>query len=101
VYVTELLVPLRGMEFLIKPGGGGQYQKVAVSRRAGTITKCPFQVLLDGIPMPAAFDLDLLPPPSTLAGIEVYVGAASIPVNLGTSGGRWCGVIAVWTRDGG
>lgn len=60
---------------------------------------CPMQVLLDGIILPRYFNLDLLPPPKQIAGIEVYSGAASIPPQFGGVDRR-CGVVAVWTRDG-
>jgi hypothetical protein len=60
---------------------------------------CPMQVLLDGIILPRYFNLDLLPPPKQISGIEVYSGAASIPPQFGGVDRR-CGVVAVWTRDG-
>ncbi len=60
---------------------------------------CPMQVLLDGIILPSYFNLDLLPPPKQIAGIEVYSGAATIPPQFGGVDRR-CGVVAVWTRDG-
>ncbi|MCE2900242.1 MAG: carboxypeptidase regulatory-like domain-containing protein [Gemmatimonas sp.] len=60
---------------------------------------CPMQVLLDGIILPRYFNLDLLPPPKQIAGIEVYSGAATIPPQFGGVDRR-CGVVAVWTRDG-
>lgn len=60
---------------------------------------CAMQVLLDGIILPRYFNLDLLPPPKQIAGIEVYSGAATIPPQFGGVDRR-CGVVAVWTRDG-
>jgi len=60
---------------------------------------CPMQVLLDGIILPRYFNLDLLPPPKQISGIEVYAGAATIPPQFGGVDRR-CGVVAVWTRDG-
>jgi hypothetical protein len=60
---------------------------------------CPMQVLLDGIILPRYFNLDLLPPPKQIAGIEVYTGAATVPPQFGGVDRR-CGVVAVWTRDG-
>lgn len=40
-----------------------------------------------------------LPPPDQIRGIEVFAGPASIPVQYGGTGnGKWCGLIAVWTR---
>ena len=60
---------------------------------------CAMQVVLDGIILPRNFDLDLLPPPKQIAGIEVYTGAATIPPQFGGPDRR-CGLVAVWTRDG-
>lgn len=60
---------------------------------------CAMQVVLDGIILPRNFDLDLLPPPKQIAGIEVYTGAATIPSQFGGPDRR-CGLVAVWTRDG-
>ncbi|MBL0939926.1 MAG: carboxypeptidase regulatory-like domain-containing protein [Gemmatimonadaceae bacterium] len=60
---------------------------------------CAMQVVLDGIILPRYFNLELLPPPKQIAGIEVYSGAATIPPQFGGAS-RSCGVVAVWTRDG-
>jgi hypothetical protein len=60
---------------------------------------CPMQVYLDGIILPAYFNLDLLPPPKQVAGIEVYSGAATVPPMF-SGPDRRCGVVAIWTRDG-
>lgn len=60
---------------------------------------CTMQILLDGIVLPRNFNLDLLPPPKQIAGIEAYTGPATIPPQFGGVDRR-CGVIAVWTRDG-
>ncbi|HEY0929035.1 MAG TPA: TonB-dependent receptor [Gemmatimonas sp.] len=65
----------------------------------GVGAQCAMQVLLDGIILPKNFNLDLLPPPKQVAGIEVYSGAATIPPQFGGPDRR-CGVVAVWTRDG-
>lgn len=78
---------------------------VALSRREGgsfggsTSGACPMQVILDGIILPGAFNLDLLPSPKQISGIEIYSGPATVPPQFG-GGDRRCGVIAVWTRDG-
>jgi len=74
----------------------------ALSRREGgnpMLGACPMQVILDNVPLPTPFNLDLLPSPRELAGIEVYSGAGTIPPQFGGFN-RGCGVIAVWTRDG-
>ncbi len=78
---------------------------VALSRRAGgSLTgegsgACAMQILLDGIVLPRFFNLDLLPPPKQIAGIEIYNGPATTPPEF-SGPDRRCGVIAVWTRDG-
>lgn len=75
----------------------------ALSKREGgspTMGACPMQVYLDQVPLPTPFNLDLLPPPHDLAGIEVYAGAATIPPEF-NGYNRGCGVILVWTKEGG
>lgn len=78
---------------------------VALSRREGGSVlgegsgACAMQILLDGIILPRSFNLELLPPPKQIAGVEVYTGPASVPPQFGGVDRR-CGVIAVWTRDG-
>jgi Carboxypeptidase regulatory-like domain/TonB-dependent Receptor Plug Domain len=65
---------------------------------------CPMLVAVDGVvlkPTPGAtsFDLRQLPRPDEIHGIEVFAGAASIPLQYGGEGdGKWCGLIAIWTR---
>jgi hypothetical protein len=74
----------------------------ALSRREGgdpTMGACPMQLFLDNIKLPSPFNLDLLPSPKEIAGIEVYAGASTTPPQFaGFNTG--CGVILVWTRDG-
>ena len=41
--------------------------------------------------------IDELVPPSDVEGIEVYKGAATIPVELNGTGSA-CGVVSIWTR---
>lgn len=74
----------------------------ALSRREGGslgLQACPMTVYLDQIPMPTPFNLDLLPPPRDIAGIEVYAGPSSIPPQFAGMN-RGCGVILVWTKQG-
>jgi hypothetical protein len=67
---------------------------------------CFFQVVIDGVMMnqnanasQMGFDLRDLPPPDQIQGMEVFSGPAAIPVQYGGEGkGKWCGLIAVWTR---
>ncbi len=78
---------------------------VALSKREGGSVggdgtgACSMQVLLDGIVLPRFFNLDLLPPPKQIAGIEVYSGVATVPPQFGGADRR-CGTILVWTNEG-
>jgi hypothetical protein len=73
-------------------------------RDNGSASKCYFVVMVDGQLMTPsgnneAFDLRQLPRPDEIHGIEVFAGPSSIPVQYGGTGsGKWCGMIAVWTR---
>lgn len=69
-------------------------------REGGTLSlgACPMQVYLDQIPLPSPFNLDLLPTPKDIAGIEVYNGSSTIPPQF-NGFNRGCGVILVWTKD--
>jgi TonB family protein len=60
---------------------------------------CPPLVFVDGFPASAGpFDLDMINIKS-VEGIEVYAGAASIPIEfIGPRGLEQCGVIAIWSR---
>jgi len=83
----------------------GNPELVAISKREGGsffgegAGACAMAVVIDGVPMPPRFPLELLPTPRELAGIEVYSGPATVPPQF--SGlDRRCGMIVVWTRDG-
>lgn len=60
---------------------------------------CAPVVFMDGVPAHAGeFDIDIIEP-STIEGVEVYHGSATIPVQFSTSTvGDRCGVIAFWSR---
>lgn len=84
----------------VTPAGG------AVSAREPPgVAACPMQVFLDGIPRGSM--LGDLPSPREIAAIEVYAGPATTPVwvpkyeRAGLVGKPSCGVILIWTRDGG
>ncbi|HVT38404.1 MAG TPA: TonB-dependent receptor, partial [Gemmatimonadaceae bacterium] len=60
---------------------------------------CVMAIMVDGVQMPDSTSLNLMSP-RDLHGIEVFAGAASIPVKYGSMlHGQWCGLIALWTRD--
>ena len=104
VFATELVLSFKSIRERLSRGGGGQFRHFAVNRRGagdviGATKDCFMNVVVDGIPMPTPFNLDDLPSPKDLAGIEVYAGAATIPLQF-KSWSRSCGVILVWTKDG-
>jgi hypothetical protein len=73
----------------------------ALSHREGgnpSLGACPMQVLLDDVPLPTPFNLDLLPSPRDIAGIEVYAGPSTTPPKY-NGFNRGCGVILIWTKD--
>ena len=63
---------------------------------------CYLSIMVDGVirnPDGAPFDLRMLPAPDEVHGVEVFAGASSIPLQYGGTGnGKWCGMIAIWTR---
>jgi hypothetical protein len=59
--------------------------------------RCPMQVLVDGLRF--GFDLAVLPPPRDIAGIEVYVGPATMPPQYHSKQNH-CGIILIWMKDG-
>jgi hypothetical protein len=76
-------------------GVGGK----AVSLRLPTKLRCPMHIVLDGIPL--GDNLGDLPSPKELAGIEIYHGPASMPLEFKRwSGAAYCGLIVAWTKDG-
>jgi hypothetical protein len=101
VYATELFRNFSSIN--VSPSRTSPLtQWYALSRREGanpSVGACPMTVFLDNVPLPTPFNLDLLPPPKDIGGIEVYAGPSTVPPQF--SGlDRSCGVILVWTRDG-
>lgn len=100
VYPTELF--RRFTSVLVSPNRGRQLTEYfALSQREGGNPQtgaCPMSVVLDDVPLPTPFNLDLLPPPRDLAGIEVYAGPSTTPAKY-AGFNRGCGVILVWTKD--
>ena len=72
------------------------------ARRLGPGAVCTRQTwYLDGVLLPASTNPDELPSPKDLAGIEFYASPATIPLQYkSTSGGGFCGVVLMWTKDG-
>ena len=92
VFVADLVRPILSVRI-----EEGDMSQVAYSFR-GT-GKCPLQVYLDGMPLPSPTNLRDLPSPREIAGIEVYSGAATIPLQYKRANSG-CGVILIWTKDG-
>lgn len=65
---------------------------------------CWLAIAIDGMvvnddPLHQEYDLRKLPAPDEVHGIEVFAGAATIPLRYGGTGsGKWCGMVAIWTR---
>ena len=89
-FVADLLRTILSVEIAEK-----DRHQVAINTRGG----CAFQLFLDGIPLPRGTDLNDLPPPRDLAGIEIYSGPATIPPQYKRSDAG-CGVILFWSRAG-
>lgn len=60
---------------------------------------CAVQVIVDNVPMPHEVDVELLPRPREIAGIEVYGGPSGTPSQFGGIDRR-CGMVLIWTKDG-
>jgi hypothetical protein len=98
--ITELLRTFSTINVVAPLGSRSASAPVyyAASRREGGAT-CPMAVVVDGFQMPLPYDLEELPPPKEIMGIEVYGGNETIPIQFA----RWntgCGMILVWTKDG-
>src|SRR6185437_7361894 len=101
VFSTELFRAIPQIN--VSPDNSGAVtQYYALSAREGanpTLGACPMSVLLDQVPLPTPFNLDLLPAPSEIAGIEIYPGPSTTPPQF-AGFNKGCGVILVWTKDG-
>jgi len=112
-YATELLRNIPGI--LVRPAGTpGRSRYFATSSRMPylprkspnrvlgdtLLTACWTQVMIDGVLMSTPYDLDMLPSPRDIAGIEVYAGPATLPAAFQGVLSATCGVIIVWTKVG-
>lgn len=70
----------------------------ALSQRELPARTCGFVIYQDGVLLHES-RLSRLPRPSDIAGIEVYSGPATIPLQY-KSANTTCGVILIWTKDG-
>lgn len=71
--------------------------------RGADPNQCYAAVMLDGNhvfsgrPGEQLFDINLIPT-NTIAGIEYYRDAATVPAKFGGTRGETCGLIAIWTK---
>jgi hypothetical protein len=102
VFSTELLRNFKTINVSPNRNNPNPEYYAFSNREAGSVSVgyCPMQVYLDQVPLPTPFNLDLLPPPRDLAGIEVYAGSSTIPPEF-SGFNRGCGVVLIWTKDGG
>ena len=97
VFVTELIRTFQSVR-VVAPGGGTRYFAASAREPIGR-PPCLLAMLVDGLPYEG--DLDNLPSPREIGGIEVYAGPATIPLQYKrTAPGNKCGLIMFWTRDG-
>jgi hypothetical protein len=99
VFATELIRTFHGIQVGIAPTlGGGRGPIATTGRAAGSINSACFPaVWLDGVLLQGPVNLDGLPTPKAIAGIEVYPGPAEVPPRY-AAGGMSCGAILIWTR---
>ena len=99
VYATELMRRFSNMTVSPSRTQSMTEYFALSNREAGSLTMgaCPLTVYVDQVPMPTPFNLDLLPTPKSIGGIEVYGGSATIPMQY-SGMNRGCGVILVWTK---
>ncbi len=91
--ITEVLRPVMGIRLAMDAASN----MVAMSARE--VRRCPYAIFVDAVPQQAPVNLNTLPVPADIAGIEVYPGSASIPLQY-KSANTGCGVILIWTRVG-
>jgi hypothetical protein len=102
VYTTELMRKFPSINVSPSYSKSSMAEWFALSKRetgSPMVGACPMQVVVDNMPMQTPFNLDMLPSPRNIAGIEVYNGPATIPPQF-AGYNRSCGLILIWTRDG-
>jgi hypothetical protein len=78
-------------------------KRVALSKRSPMASFrssiCPFQIFVDGLIFSEDGDVSNVPPPSNIAGVEIYSGPATIPLQYKRHDTQ-CGIILIWTKGG-
>jgi hypothetical protein len=98
---TELVRTLHGLRIIPNETGGwiALGAHVIGNLVDGGTGPCYTQVFVDGIRMPVPANLDLLPSPKEIVGIELYDTMGTVPADYARYGVA-CGVLLVWTRRG-
>jgi hypothetical protein len=103
--LVDLMRGFRSVSIAQDSKGGAMPEQIAYNKRdyGNFLTSgagaCPMQVVVDGVNMPSAFDLNLGPLVSQIAGIEVYGGPSTAPSQF-QGMDRRCGLVMIWTRVG-
>jgi len=102
--LSDALVGINGIQLMTRGSG-----KVAIASRGlapqtyqggKTAAPCMLRLIIDGMAMPAGSSLDNVTP-NEVAGMEIYAGPASTPVELAHyQEDSWCGAILIWTKGG-
>ncbi len=103
--LTDALINVPGV-FVVDSSGVRQARATrttAITTGSGrTIPGCRLRVFLDGVPQPPEVSIDFGPSPTQLHGVEVYLTVGRIPPEFGgTLGPGECGVLLLWSADGG
>jgi hypothetical protein len=101
VFATELVRTFTGltvkMEGRTSVAISGRTSSTKIATKGGQ--QCYTDVYVDGVHLPSPVNLDDLPSPKDLAGIEYYHGPATAPLQFGKMGST-CGLLLIWTKDG-
>jgi hypothetical protein len=102
--LSDALAGINGIQLMTRGSG-----KVAIASRGmvpqayqggKTAAPCILRVIVDGMAMPAGTSLDNVTP-NEVAGMEIYAGPSSTPVELAHyQEDTWCGAILIWTKGG-
>jgi hypothetical protein len=103
IYITDMLASVPGVQLM--SSGRGTRRHIYMTR---TGDHCPAQIFVDGfllngrsrVTADPDFTLDDAVAPSSVEGIEVYHGLATVPAQFLNPDSR-CGAVVVWTRRGG
>jgi hypothetical protein len=87
VAVQDLLAGFRGIRSI---------NGLVINTRFPINQTCPLEYYVDGLPRPRTD----LPSPKEIAGLELYLGPATMPPQFKRTTGTWCGVVLLWMKDG-